>query len=319
MARLTDFPTLDPELAAAIASLPDVDLSDVASARASAGRSSSAGYDGIDLDEILAPGENGSPDVSIRLMRPAGAVQTLPVLIAMHGGGFVLGCAQDFDYFCVDAVRELSIAVANVEYRLAPETVFPGPLDDCYAALRHVHSHAAELGLDPNRIAVGGSSAGGALAAGTALRARDEGGPPITFQLLLSPALDDRPHTARTGDGPDAPVLSRRSTEFAWRHYLGPGYTGPGDPAVSPYAAPARAIDLTGLPPAYIAAMEIDPVRDDDLDFALRLLRAGVSVELHSYPGAVHGTAELAPRTACGRRIQRGLLDGLARGLRSAS
>lgn len=303
---MTAHPNLLPELAA-VAGAADIDITDLAAARRRTDASSRAAiaalsYEGVDVIEITAPGLDGDPDVPIRFLRPAGVGGTLPVLLAIHGGGFVLGRAQEFEYFCVEVVRELGIAVANVEYRLAPETPFPGPLDDCYAALLHVSSRADELGVDPALLAVAGSSAGGGLAAGIVLRARDEGGPAIAYQLLLSPALDDR----SAGEGTGALV---------WRSYLGPAYSGPADPDVAAYAAPARAGDLAGLPPTFIATMEIDPVRDQDIEFALRLLDAGVSVELHSHPGTFHGSVEFAPTAPSSRRILRGLLDGLGRAL----
>jgi acetyl esterase/lipase len=318
---MTRWPNLDPELHSAAETAPHLDLAEVAATRALVAAGSEASraalsYDGVMVREVSAPGLDGAPDVPIRLMRPAGASRPLPVLLAMHGGGFVIGSAQDFDYFCVEIVRELGIAVANVEYRLAPETPFPGPLDDCVAALRFVHDQVAALGLDPARIAVGGSSAGGGLAAGTVLRARDEGGPAVAYQLLLSPALDDRRVTWSASRLDEVPVLSRSTGASAWQHYLGDGYTGPDDPDVSPYAAPARATDLSGLPPTYIAAMELDLVRDEGILYAMRLLEAGVSVELHAHPGTFHGSAEFAPQAASSMRIVQGMIDGLRRGLR---
>ncbi|MCU1407874.1 MAG: esterase [Glaciihabitans sp.] len=299
--------------------MPEMDISDIVAIRASnevPSEQVGLSYNGVDLRDISAPGIGDAPDVPIRLMRPTGSSGPLPVLIAMHGGGFVLGRAQDFDYFCLEVVRVLGIAVANVEYRLAPETPFPGPLDDCYAALTFIHNNSDELGIDPARIAVGGSSAGGGLAAGTVMRARDEGGPPIAFQFLLSPALDDRSSTPSTTQFGEGPLLSRRTGILVWQYYLGADYTGPDDPDVPIYAAPARADDLAGLPPAYIAAMELDPVRDENIQYALRLLQAGVSVELHSHPGTFHGSVELVPHAKSSARVMRGMLDGLGRGLR---
>jgi acetyl esterase len=314
------YPTLSPDLAAAVASIPILDISDVVAVRAlddivSESSRTALSYDGVELSEIVAPGMGNDPDVPIRLMRPTGAVGALPVLLAMHGGGFVLGRAQDFDYFCLEIVRQLGIAVANVEYRLAPETPFPGAVDDVYAALNYVHANSEELGVNPSRIAIGGSSAGGGIAAGTVLRARDEGGPPVAFQFLLSPALDDRRRTPSATQWAEPLVLSRSTGVLAWQYYLGAGYAGPDDPSVSPYAAPARAVDLTGLPPTYIAAMELDPVRDENIHYALRLLEAGVSVELHSHPGTFHGSVEMVPRAASSARIRRGILEALDRAL----
>lgn len=317
---MTDFPTMDPELAAAAASLPMLDLSDIAAVRElyeTLTRESLAdlSYDGVDLRHVSAPGLGDDPAVPIRLLTPAGAEGPLPVLVAIHGGGFVLGTAQEYEYFCLEVVRELRIAVANVEYRLAPETPFPGPLNDCYAALRYVHDHSGELGLDPARIAVGGSSAGAGLAAGTALKARDEGVVPVVFQSLLSPALDNRLATPSMTEFVDTPMWDRRTAAQSWQNYLGRGYTGPDDPDVSIYAAPGRAADLSDLPPAHLSVMELDPLRDENIEYALRLLQAGVSVELHSHPGTFHGCMELSASAECSARIQREIIDALRRGL----
>ena len=314
------YPNLDPELATILKGVPMIDLKDVEAARALTGGigtapAAAAAPEGVEISTIAAPGLDDAPDVPIRLIRPTDASGRLAVLLAMHGGGFVLSRAQDFDYFCVEAVRTLGIAVAGVEYRLAPETPYPGPLDDCVAVLRHLHEHGDDLKIDPRRIAVAGSSAGGGLAAGLTLRVRDEGGPAIAFQLLLSPAVDDRLLSHSTNHFVDSPVLTRETAIDSWRHYLGEGYPGPDATDLPPYAAPRRAENLSDLPPAYIAVMEIDPLRDDNLNYASDLLHAGVSVELHLHRGAVHGTAELAPHSAVGERIVDGLIDALARGL----
>lgn len=314
------YPNLDPELAAILADVPTLDLADVEEARAATGGigrapRAAAAPPGVDITVLAARGLAGAPDVPIRFIRPSDAPGPLPVLLAMHGGGYVLSRAADFDYFCVETARTLRIAVASVEYRLAPETPFPGPLDDCVAALHHLHAHSRELEIDPQRVAVGGSSAGGGLAAGLALRVRDEGGPAIVFQLLLSPSGDDRLLSHSVNHFVDSPVVTRDTVVNSWRHYLGDGYLGPDSDDVSSYAVPHRATDFERLPPAYIAVMEIDPLRDDNLAYTQNLLRAGVSVELHLHPGAVHGTAEFAPRSAIGERIVGGMIDALARGL----
>lgn len=305
---------LDPELLDVVVATPPMDLSDLAAARRGAGDPSEMpGYDGVELSMIHVPGLGDAPAVPVRMMRPSGTTGPLPVLIALHGGGYVLGNARDFDWFCVDVVREVGIAVANVDYRLAPEAPFPAAVDDCMAVLSHVHDHADALGVDAGRIAVGGSSAGGGLAAATALRARDAGGPAVRFQLLLSPALDDRRSAASYTTVIDPPILTTRVGAQVWSCYMGPEWTGTDDAEVSPYAAPARATDLSGLPPAYIAAMELDPVRDDNILYAMRLLNAGVSVELHSHPGTFHGSLEFAPGATSSARIRDGLLDALRR------
>jgi acetyl esterase len=314
-----DASTMDPDVACVAALLPRLDIADVAGARAVsdallAPLHAALSYEGVDVTRVALPSEDDRAAGSLRLMRPTGVEGTTPVLIAMHGGGFVLGRSEDFDYFCLEVVRRLGITVANVDYRLAPEAPYPAPLDDCFAALTYVFAHAATLGIDPSRIAVAGSSAGGGLAAGTALRARDEGGPAIMFQLLLSPATDDRWQGGE--ESPDQPFGGDDTAERVWNAYLGPDYAGPDDPDVSPYAVPARARSLSGLPSTYIAAMEFDPIRDSHIDFAVRLLRAGVRVELHCHPGTFHGSVELAPLAESSARVMDGLIEALRRGLR---
>jgi acetyl esterase/lipase len=308
--------SLDSDLAAVARALPDMAYSDISEMRAANDRLTRAlpvSYRGVAVDIVQAPGLDGDPDVSIRLMRPSDRgddAPPSPVLVAIHGGGYVLGSARDFDYFCVEVVRELGFTVANVDYRLAPETPFPGPFRDCVAALRFVSERSDELGVDAARIAVGGSSAGAGLAAAVVLHARDAGGPPIAFQLLLSPALDDDLGASASADG-----STEDEVNLGWRTYIGDGYTGVADPDVSPYAVPARAADLSGLPPAYVAAMEVDLLRDSNIRYAQRMMQAGVAVELHVHPGTFHGSVELAPAAASSARIRHGLIDALRRAL----
>ena len=178
--------------------------------------------------------------------------------------------------------------VVSVEYRLAPEHPFPAPLHDCYSALVFLASEAEALGVDPDRLAVAGASAGGGLAAGTALFARDQGGPSLCFQMLQIPELDDRLETPSMQAFTETPMWNRPLAEQSWRAYLG---AWPAGADVSPYAAPARAEDLSGLPPAYVSTGEMDPLRDEGIHYGLRLLQAGVSVELHQFPGTFHGSS----------------------------
>lgn len=323
MGCMTTFPTLDPELAAAVAMFPTLDFADLPTARAIYDAMigtvlADLSFDGVTLREISAPGMDGDPDVTIRFVTPDNATGPIPVVLWIHGGGFAIGRAESDDPFAVKVARELGFAVANVEYRLAPETPFPGPLNDCYAALTYIYAHAEELGIDPNRIAVAGASAGGGLAAGTVLKARDEGVVPVAFQLLEVPALDDRLTTVSMTNFVDTPLWHRPNAIRSWKFYLGESYSGPEDPDVCVYAAPARELDLTGLPPTYLTAMELDPLRDEGIEYALRLLQAGVSVELHSFSGTFHGstlvaTAEVSKRGAAE------VLNALQRGLRSLS
>jgi acetyl esterase len=177
----------------------------------------------------------------------------------------------------------------SVDYRLAPETPFPGPLEDVYAGLVWMAAHAGELGIDAARIAIHGMSAGGGLCAGLALLARDRGGPHIAFQFLSVPELDDRLTSPSMTSFTDTPLWNRPRAVFSWDCYLGPGRAGSDDVPV--YAAPARATKLAGLPPAYVSVMHFDPLRDEGVAYALAMLTAGVSVELHLFPGTFHGSA----------------------------
>lgn len=186
--------------------------------------------------------------------------------------------------------------VVSVGYRCAPENPYPAAFDDAYRALMWVSAHASELGIDAQHIAVGGHAAGANLAAAIALRARDEGGPAIAFQLLNQPALDDRQRSWSARSFTDTVFMTRAKVAASWRHYLG------GVPA-SAYAAPARATDLSGLPPAYIATAEFDPNRDDALDFGIRLLQAGVSVELHQWAGTFHGSQAILGAAVSQRQL----------------
>jgi acetyl esterase/lipase len=278
---------VDPELSEALAGMPYVSLADPIKARA-AMRELSATLSGepatdprVDVTDRTIPG--GVPVRVYRPDRPAG-----PVLVYFHGGGFVTGDLGNEHHRCLDFAAGLGIVVVSVDYRLAPEHPFPAPFEDAWAATVWTHAHAAELGADPGRVAVGGGSAGGGLAAAVALRARDEGGPPLAFQLLLYPVLDDRMDTASMRAYTEPPLFNRGEVEQMWRHYLGPDRGKPGW-ETPVYAAPARARDLSGLPPAYVLAAEADPLRDEDLVYARRLIEAGVPVELRHVPGAYHG------------------------------
>jgi acetyl esterase/lipase len=200
----------------------------------------------------------------------------------------------------------------SVEYRLSPETPYPGPLDDCYLGLQWVHDHHEELGVDPARIGITGVSAGGGLAAGLALLARDRGDLPVQFQLLDCPMLDDRQITPSSRlDG--LSIWSRESNTFGWRSYLGDRY---GTDQVPAYAAAARAEDLAGLPPAYVCVGAVDGFRDEDITYAMRLNQAGVPAELHVFPGAPHGVM-MFTGTGVARRYTATLDDWLGRQLAS--
>ena len=224
------------------------------------------------------------PPVIVRVYRPKGMDAALPCIYSVHGGGYVLGSFEMDDVRFDDYVPRFPCVGVSVEYRLAPETTYPGPLDDCYAGLVWTFEHADELGIVADRIGVAGSSAGGGLAAGLALLARDRGEVPLAFQLLECPMLDDRQITPSSRLD-HLPVWSREANEFGWRAYLGERYGGD----VPSYAAAARATDLNGLPPSLVIVGAADGFRDEDVDYALRLNQAGVPTELHVLPGAPHG------------------------------
>jgi acetyl esterase/lipase len=231
----------------------------------------------MEIEDRVVPAD---PDVAVRIYRPRDAQGAV---VWLHGGGWVMGDVET-EHPWASRIADLSGAVViSVGYRLAPEHPFPAALDDAYAVLTWAAGNAAELGVNPERIAVGGHSAGAGIAAAVALRARDEQGPAIRFQVLNEATLDDRQETWSQRNFTDTPWSNRDVVAAAWRYHLGPA------PA-SPYAAPARATDLSGLPPAYIATAEFDPNRDEDMTYALRLLEAGVSVELHQWPGTFHGS-----------------------------
>jgi acetyl esterase len=285
---------MDPELEAFIPLLPQLDPSDPVTARKTFAELAATAPtpDTVDMaiEDRTVPAD---PDVPVRIYRPQ---QAQGAVVWLHGGGWVVGDLDTEHPWATLLARRSGATVISVGYRLAPEHPFPAAHDDAYAVLTWTTEHAAELGIDPGRIAVGGHSAGGGLAAGIALRARDQQGPPIRFQLLNQPGLDDRLETWSARSFTDTPWWNRDKLAAAWRYYLG------GAPA-SPYAAPARADDLSGLPPAYVATAEFCPNRDEDMIYALRLLQAGVSVELHQWAGTFHGSQAIQSAEVSQRQV----------------
>jgi acetyl esterase/lipase len=245
------------------------------------------------------------PPVSVRVHREKSATGRLPCIYWMHGGGLILGrnVGDDprFDRWC----PRLGCVGVSVEYALAPESRYPGPLEDCYAGLKWVHAHAEQLGIDVTRIGIGGASAGAGLAAGLALLVRDRGEIPIAFQALIYPMIDDRQTTVSSHW--NDPVWPPNANRYGWDSYLG---DLKGD-AVPYYAAAARATDLRGLPPTYISVGALDGFADEDIDYANRLRHAGVPVEMHVYPGAPHGFDGLTPGTAIAKRANRDIAEWL--------
>lgn len=235
-----------------------------------------------------------SADVGVRIYRggPAGPA---PAVVFCHAGGFALGNLDTDHVQCVELARRGRCTVVSVDYRLAPEHPHPAALEDAAAVLTCVAANAAELEVDPARLAVAGSSAGAALAACLAQRATDGAAPPVVFQLLHQPVLDDRP-TPSKAEFRTSPAFDGEGADLMWRHYLGPA-------GASESAVPARRCEFAGLPPALITCAEIDPFRDEAVDYALRLLRAGVSAELHVFARACHGFDSLLPDWAGSQRL----------------
>ena len=267
----------------------------------------------VQMKERFLPSLAGGPDVRVLHYTPPGADgRARPALLHIHGGGYVLGTADIGDISNRAFALALGITVISVDYRLAPETRWPGALEDCYTALVWLHDNAAALGVDATRIAIAGESAGGGHAAALALYARDKGGPAICFQLLDAPMLDDRtgteadphPHVGHF-------VWTPAKNRFGWEALLG---AAPGGPEVPAAAVPARAADLSGLPPTFISVGALDLFLEEDMDFIRRLTRAGVPAELHVIPGAYHGfgMAQTAPQVAQLTELRR---QALARAL----
>ncbi|GAA2815044.1 alpha/beta hydrolase [Kitasatospora sp. CM 4170] len=284
---------MNPELEPFVPLVPVIDLADpLADRKYYAERAAmvpAPDTTGMEVEDRTVPAD---PPVPVRIYRPHGAQGAV---VWMHGGSWAMGDLDTEHPWAARLAAATGVVVISVGYRLAPEHPFPAAFDDVYAVLAWTAEHAPELGIDPERIAVGGHSAGATLAAGVALRARDEQGPRIRFQLLNQPGLDDRWESWATGL---AETLGggHEHMASAWRHYVGSA------PA-TPYAAPARAADLSGLPPAYIATAEFCPYRDVDITYALRLLRAGVPVELHQWAGTFHGSQAILSAEVSQRQI----------------
>lgn len=297
---------LDPDAAAVLANFP-LDLGSLSDATLPRIRAAMAAMPPVELSDRVRRDDHRTPEgVTVRVHRPIGVDGDLPCVYWMHGGGLVLGSyAGDdprFDEWCPG----FGCVGVSVEYRLAPETQYPGPLDDCYSGLRWVHDNAAALGVDRSRLGIGGASAGAGLAAGLALLARDRAEVDLAFQLLIYPMLDDRQVTPSSGwlD----PIWPPAANHYGWTAYLG---AAKGGDDVPPHAAPARATDLSRLPATLIAVGAIDGFSDEDIDYAVRLRHAGVPTELHVYPGMPHGFDALLPDLPLAQRAKRDVEEWL--------
>jgi acetyl esterase/lipase len=296
---------IDPEIAESLRDFPDFDFS-AENIPAMRGGTMFEPQSAPDIERVELTTDRGG--VALSLLRLAETVPESPVLYWMHGGGMVIGNRYMDDARLIEWCQWLGCVCVSVEYRLAPEVPYPGPLDDCEEGLRFIIEHADELQIDPRRIGIGGRSAGGALTAGLALRWRAGADAPLAFQYLEYPMLDDRGLTV-SSQLAGLPIWTRESNAFGWRSYLADRY-GTDDVPVD--AAPARADELGGLPPTFIGVGTADCLRDESIDFAARLWQAAVPTELHVYAGAVHGFDMFAD-TAVARTAARDSADWLAR------
>jgi len=262
--------------------------------------------------DVTVPGYvKGDPEVTLRIYEPAGSgSKELPdgrdnvtaAIYWIHGGGMVAGSYDGDEFMCKTWASKYNVPVVSVEYRLAPEHPYPAPLHDCVSGLNWLHAEAALLGVDPNRIVLVGASAGGGLAAGTALFNRDHGAVPLKAQVLIFPMIDDRDATASNHEITYPKCWNRAANRFGWSAYLG---ALDGTPDVPIYAAPARATldQLRDLPPAAIDVGELDAFRDEDIEYAQKLLQAGVACDLLVTTGAFHASESYNPKAASSRRI----------------
>jgi acetyl esterase/lipase len=269
---------------------------------------------GVVTSDHHAPGPDGAPDVMVRVYQPENRPETLPALLWIHGGGYVLGSVEADDVKAKMLALSLNCVVASVEYRLAPEHPFPAPVEDCYAALKWLATNADQFGVNPARIAIGGASAGGGLAAGLGLLARDRAEVKVCYQLLIYPMIDDTNVEQAGPNVPDAPLWTRANNLIGWRSYLG---QEPGSDGVSPYAAAFRAEDVSGLPPTYIGVGTPDLFRDEDILYGMRLMKVGVPTELHVYADGFHGFDSFAAESDTAKRFSGEQIRLLARALHS--
>lgn len=245
------------------------------------------------IENRLIPTQDNQTKIRLRLYRPKSMTVPVPVLLWLHGGGFILGKPEVDDTICIPFACELGIVIVSVDYRCAPEHPFPIPLEDSYAALKWVASQAMELGIDPNRIAIGGESAGAGLAAAVVQFAYDQKEVNIVFQLLTYPMLDDRSSTRPDVIRQGFILWNQASNRFGWKAYLGKNSGA----AASAYAVPSRREDLSGLPPAWIGVGTLDLFHNEDVAYAQQLRQRGVPCEICEVPGAFHGFDFVAPQS----------------------
>lgn len=296
----------DAELAAAMGMMPTTDFTDIPAARAHIDRAvatmPSADTAGVTVRDVRIVADEVGGAIMLRITTPDEAPRPIPMIYHLHPGGFCVGNLDLIHPRMVQLAREVGAITVAADYRLAPEHPYPIPLQDSYAGLRWVADNADELGADAERIAVHGYSSGGGLAAAVTLLARDRGAPRIAYQYLNAPEIDDRLETVSARRFTDTPLWSLPNAVLSWKHYLGGAHEA-GSDDVPVYAAPARATDFRGLPPTYIAVKQFDPLRDEGITYAQKLLEADVVVELHQFPATFHGSSMIAAAEVSQREL----------------
>ncbi|NUS27541.1 MAG: alpha/beta hydrolase [Streptomyces sp.] len=315
-------PPFDPELAAALELIKDVispglTLDQIDEIRQGPGIALLAELDltldgFFEVEDRTVPGPEDAPEISLLICRPAAppTAGPRPVVYHVHGGGMVIGNNRVGVDVPLAWAKETDAVVVSVEYRLAPEHPHPAPVEDVYAGLVWTAEHAAELGADPERIVIAGASAGGGLCAALALLARDRKGPQVIGQVLMCPMLDDRNDTPSAHQMAGVGVWDRTANETGWTALLGERRGGPDVPA---YAAPARAEDLSGLPPAFLDVGSAETFRDEVVAYASRIWQSGGVAELHVWPGGFHGFDGFAPQSALSQGARAAQLRWLRR------
>jgi len=307
--HLLDLNRIDPELAMFLPDIPieitNINRGNVVAFRQSwSARKAKPELTSVQIEErTIVTGNTDQPNIRLLIYRkPSSKVQA--GLLWIHGGGYIVGSAQDGR--AQDIAEKLDCTVISVDYRLAPEDPFPAGIEDCYAALLWVVENSTDLGIDMTRLAIGGASAGGGMAAGLALLNRDRGGPVLAMQLLLYPMIDNL-HNTPSGQIVNHPVWNRQTSLNAWEMYLN------GEPGVgaSPYAAAIRGVELAGLPPTYICVGTEDLFRDENISYAQRLITAGIPCELAVYPGLIHGAEAFMPNARVNQRLVGGFIRAL--------
>lgn len=247
----------------------------------------------VKLTIMSIPGPEGAPDIPVRIYEPKIKNGLLPGVLFLHYGGYTIGSSAHEDATCYRYVKDINCVIVSPDYRLAPENPAPAASEDCYSSLLWLEANAMELGVDSTRLAVTGFSAGGGLSISVALMARDRNGPKLRLHMPIAPAIDDRMKTKSMQEFTDPRALNNDSVKKIWNLYLGKGHEERTD--ISPYVAPSRATDFSGLPPCYCYVGDLDPHRDETIEYINRLIQAGVTAGFTLYPGGIHGFELEAP------------------------